>query len=224
MKKIAYLVVFVALSFSSRAQHAHTPLQTELDSVSYAISLSFASSLKQAGITKLNYTVFSEALEDVLEHNHAAMDAQAANLLVQTYVNKLKAGQLEAATAEGTAFLAANAKKEGVVTLPSGLQYKIIKQGTGAIPVDGQKVKTHYKGTLLNGDVFDSSYDRGQPLSFGVNGVIKGWTEALKLMPVGSMWELYIPQDLAYGDRAMGAKIPAYSTLIFTIELLEIEQ
>jgi FKBP-type peptidyl-prolyl cis-trans isomerase FklB len=104
------------------------------------------------------------------------------------------------------------------------LQYKVIQAGTGAIPVDGQTVKTHYHGTLIDGKKFDSSYDRGQPASFNVNQVIPGWTEALKMMPEGSTGELYIPYNLAYGDRAMGSKIPPYSTLVFTIELLEVVQ
>ena len=135
---------------------------------------------------------------------------------------KLKHWKWKKFTAEGTAFLAENAKKKGVITLPSGLQYKVITKGTGAIPTENQRVKTHYRGTLINGKQFDSSYDRGEPATFGVTQVIAGWTEALKMMPVGSKWELFIPYNLAYGERAMGSDIPAYSTLIFTIELLEI--
>lgn len=121
----------------------------------------------------------------------------------------------------GNMFLSANAKKKGVVTLPSGLQYKIITKGTGAVPVDTSFVKVNYEGRLLDGTVFDSSYKRNEPAEFGVTQVIKGWTEALKLMPVGSKWELYIPENLAYGSRSQGS-IPAYSTLVFTVELLDI--
>ena len=139
-------------------------------------------------------------------------------------MSKKKAEQVAKATAAGTAFLAANAEKKGVKVLPNGLQYKIITEGNGLKPIDGQTVKTHYSGSLINGKKFDSSYDRGEPASFNVNQVIPGWTQALKMMPVGSKWELYIPQELAYGERAMGANIPAYSTLVFTIELLEIVQ
>lgn len=128
----------------------------------------------------------------------------------------------KAKVAKGRAFLAENAKKDEVISLPSGLQYKIINKGNGTIPIDGQTVKTHYKGTLINGKQFDSSYDRGQPARFKINGIIPGLTEALKLMPVGSKWELYIPPHLAYGERAIGTNIPANSTLIFTLELLEI--
>ncbi|PCJ66864.1 MAG: peptidylprolyl isomerase [Bacteroidetes bacterium] len=222
MKKILTLFVLVVTLASAKAQHTHTPMNTTIDSVSYAVGMNIATSLKSGGIDTLNYTIFTEAMKDVIEHNHVKLDKNISDQIVSVYVKKAKAEQLKAVTAEGTAFLQANASKEGVKSLPSGLQYKILTQGTGTVPVDGQRVKTHYSGTLINGKTFDSSYDRGKPATFGVNQVIKGWTEALKMMPVGSKWELYIPQELAYGERAMGANIPAYSTLIFTIELLEI--
>ena len=206
------------------AQHTHTTMQNEIDSVSYAVGMNVATSLKAGGIDTLNYEVFKEALKDVIQYDHTALEGKESNEIVQTYIAKAKAAELAAVTVEGTTFLAANATKKGVKVLPNGLQYKVITEGNGLKPIDGQTVKTHYSGTLINGKKFDSSYDRGQPASFGVNQVIPGWTQALKMMPVGSKWELYIPQELAYGERAMGANIPAYSTLIFTIELLEIVQ
>ena len=206
------------------AQHTHTNMQNEIDSMSYAVGMNVATSLKAGGIDTLNYEVFKEALKDVIQYDHTALEGNESNEIVQTYIAKAKAAELAAVTVEGTAFLAANATKKGVKVLPNGLQYKVITEGNGLKPIDGQTVKTHYSGTLINGKKFDSSYDRGQPASFGVNQVIPGWTQALKMMPVGSKWELYIPQELAYGERAMGANIPAYSTLIFTIELLEIVQ
>lgn len=206
------------------AQHTHTTMQNEIDSMSYAVGMNVAASLKAGGIDTLNYEVFKEALKDVIQYDHTALEGKESNEIVQTYIAKAKAAELAAVTVEGTAFLAANATKKGVKVLPNGLQYKVITEGNGLKPIDGQTVKTHYSGTLINGKKFDSSYDRGQPASFGVNQVIPGWTQALKMMPVGSKWELYIPQELAYGERAMGANIPAYSTLIFTIELLEIVQ
>ncbi|MFT4827064.1 MAG: FKBP-type peptidyl-prolyl cis-trans isomerase FklB [Paracoccaceae bacterium] len=224
MKKIYGLILLGLGVAPAYAQHSHTPLTTEIDSVSYAVGMNIASSLKAGGIDTLNYEVFKEALKDVIEYDHTNMDGAASNAVVNAYVAKAKEKQLGAVTAEGTAFLAANATKKGVKVLPNGLQYKVITEGNGLKPIDGQTVKTHYKGTLINGKQFDSSYDRGQPASFNVNQVIPGWTQALKMMPVGSKWELYIPQELAYGERAMGANIPAYSTLIFTIELLEIVQ
>jgi FKBP-type peptidyl-prolyl cis-trans isomerase FklB len=224
MKKIFVLALLVTGSVVSKAQHAHTPLTNELDSFSYALGMNIASSFKSAGITELNFDIFKEAVKHALVENHVDFDGNTANEIVNKYVAKIKAEEAARQSVAGTEFLAKNATKPGVITLPSGLQYKVITQGTGPKPVDGQKVTTHYRGTLIDGKVFDSSYDRGQPATFGVNQVIAGWTEALKLMPVGSKWELYIPYNLAYGERAMGANIPAYSALIFEIELLEIAQ
>lgn len=149
-----------------------------------------------------------------------------ANAYVQTKAEAIKEKATEKQYAEnkaaGEKFLAENASKEGVKTTPSGLQYKIIKEGTGAIPTDSSKVKVNYKGTLIDGTEFDSSYERNEPTTFRANQVIKGWTEALTMMPVGSKWELYIPQDLAYGSRDAG-KIKPFSTLIFEVELVGIE-
>jgi FKBP-type peptidyl-prolyl cis-trans isomerase FklB len=224
MKKITSTLFIVFITASAMAQHTHTTMQNEIDSMSYAVGMNVAASLKAGGIDTLNYEVFKEALKDVIQYDHTALEGKESNEIVQTYIAKAKAAELAAVTVEGTAFLAANATKKGVKVLPNGLQYKVITEGNGLKPIDGQTVKTHYSGTLINGKKFDSSYDRGQPASFGVNQVIPGWTQALKMMPVGSKWELYIPQELAYGERAMGANIPAYSTLIFTIELLEIVQ
>lgn len=222
MKNIFAITLLVLFSTTLKAQHEHSPLTNEMDSFSYALGMNIASSFKGAGITELNFDIFKEAIKHVLVDNHVNFDGETANAIVNNYVAKIKAEEAAKQSIAGTEFLAKNATKPGVITLPSGLQYKVIKQGTGPKPVDGQKVTTHYKGTLIDGKVFDSSYDRGQPTSFGVNQVIPGWTEALKLMPVGSKWELYIPYNLAYGERAMGANIPAYSTLIFEVELLEI--
>tara|TARA_Y100000385_G_scaffold199086_1_gene206144 strand:- start:3896 stop:4573 length:678 start_codon:yes stop_codon:yes gene_type:complete len=223
MKNLTFItLLFILVQGKVEAQHNHIKLVNEIDSVSYAVGMNIANSLKSGGIDTLNYEIFTEAIKDIIIHNHAAMDGQLSNTVINNYVAKAKAAKMELMTAEGRAFLSENAKKKGVVSLPSGLQYKIIKEGNGDIPTNGQTVKTNYKGTLINGKQFDSSYDRGQPATFGVNQVIAGWTEALKLMPVGSQWELYIPHNLAYGERAMGANIPAYSTLIFTLELLEI--
>ena len=222
MKKITSILLGLIFAHLAIAQHTHSPMNNEIDSVSYAVGMNIASSLKNGGIDTLNHKLFMEAMMDVMEYNHVKLDAELSNKIVNDYVTRAKAEKSKEATAEGTAFLAANASKPGVKTTPSGLQYKVITQGEGDVPVDGQRVKTHYSGTLINGKKFDSSYDRGQPATFGVNQVIKGWTEALKMMPTGSKWELYIPYNLAYGERAMGENIPAYSTLIFTIELLEI--
>ena len=148
------------------------------------------------------------------------MTLEQANEYIQTTINNMKYGKnLE----EGEEFLAQNALRDGVKTTESGLQYEIIKEGKGKVPTTEDKVKVHYHGTLIDGTVFDSSVDRGEPIVFGVTQVIKGWTEALQMMPVGSKWKLYIPYDLAYGEREAG-QIPPYSTLIFEVELLGIEK
>lgn len=222
MKKIGIVALCGIATTTAVAQHSHSTLVTQVDSLSYAIGMNIAASLKNGGIDTLNYPIFVEAIKDILVYDHANMEGEISNQVVNDYLAVAKQKDAVKYTSAGQAFLEANKQKEGVEATPSGLQYKVIQAGTGAIPVDGQTVKTHYHGTLIDGKKFDSSYDRGQPAIFNVNQVIAGWTEALKLMSVGSTWELYIPYNLAYGDRAMGANIPPYSTLIFTIELLEI--
>ena len=175
----------------------------------------------------INKSNFLAGFADALQKK-AQTSTQAANDYVSTYVKELRSKQLEEQFGEnkaaGEKFLAENAKKEGVVTTESGLQYKIIKAGKGEIPTKESTVKVHYKGTLIDGTEFDSSYSRKEPAKFGVTKVIKGWTEALQLMPVGSKWELYIPQELAYGERQSGSHIKPFSALVFEVELLEIEK
>ena len=160
--------------------------------------------------------------------NHGVMTMDQADMYTRTAMETIKAKAVAEKYAEYKAenekFLADNKTKEGVKTTASGLQYKVIKEGKGEIPTETSRVKVHYKGTLIDGTEFDSSYKRNEPATFGVNQVIKGWTEALKLMPVGSKWELYIPQELAYGDRQTGGQIKPFSTLIFEVELLNIEK
>ena len=160
--------------------------------------------------------------------NSGCMTKEEAQTFMQTQMDAVKSKALEKKYADnkaaGEKFLAENKTKEGVVTTPSGLQYKVITKGTGAIPADTSKVKVNYKGTLIDGTEFDSSYKRKEPATFRANQVIKGWTEALTMMPVGSKWELYIPQDLAYGARETGGQIKPFSTLIFEVELVGIEK
>jgi len=199
-----------------------SPLKTALDSFSYAIAMNIGSNMKQQGVTKLSAAMVSRAFDDVLSGKATLMDMEASNGVVNNYFGAIASKKAAAGKAEGEKFLTENKKRPGVKVTPSGLQYEIVKEGTGVKPVDTSVVKVHYTGTLISGKKFDSSVDRGQPIEFGVTGVIPGWTEALKLMPVGSKWKLFIPSDLAYGDRGSGEAIPPGSALIFDVELLDI--
>jgi FKBP-type peptidyl-prolyl cis-trans isomerase FklB len=196
-------------------------LKTENDSISYAIGVSLANFYKQQNISNINTAILVKAVKDV-EANKPILSEQECQSTLMTYVQKQQAEKALGNKKLGQDFLAANAKKPGVVTLPSGLQYQILKEGTGPKPKLTDMVRVHYHGTLTDGRVFDSSVDRGQPIELNVNGVIPGWTEALQLMPVGSKWKLYIPSNLAYGDRQAGQMIAPGSTLIFDVELLDI--
>ncbi len=193
-----------------------------MNKVSYALGMSVANNILASGVKDLNIEEFANAIKAVLTNQQPTLSVEEAQQVLTEYFTKLQEEQVKMFKAEGEAFLAENAKKEGVVTLPSGLQYKVITEGNGNRPTASQQVKCHYEGTLINGAKFDSSYDRNEPAVFPVNGVIQGWVEALQLMPVGSKWELYIPYNLAYGERGAGQSIPPYATLIFTVELLEI--
>ena len=193
-----------------------------MNKVSYALGMSVANNILASGVKDLNIDEFASAIKAVLKNQQPTLSVEEAQQVLTEYFTKLQEEQVKMFKAEGEAFLAENAKKEGVVTLPSGLQYKVITEGNGNKPTASQQVKCHYEGTLINGAKFDSSYDRNEPAVFPVNGVIQGWVEALQLMPVGSKWELYIPYNLAYGERGAGQSIPPYATLIFTVELLEI--
>lgn len=183
---------------------------------------------------KVNNDQVLAGLISALKNQQLAINTMDANTLVQREIEKAQEAeqarqeedlktQYAEGIAAGDAYLAENAKKEGVVTLPSGLQYEVLREGNGATPTDTDRVRVHYHGTLINGDVFDSSVNRGEPATFGVTQVIPGWTEALKLMPVGSKWRLYIPYDLAYGSQDRGT-IKPFSNLIFDVELLGIEE
>ena len=196
-------------------------LKTQNDSISYAIGVSLANFYKQQNISNINTTILVKAVKDV-EGNKAILSEQQCQSALMAYVQKQQSEKALGNKKVGQEFLAANAKKPGVVTLPSGLQYQVIKEGAGPKPKLTDMVRVHYHGTLIDGRVFDSSVDRGQPIELNVNGVIPGWTEALQLMPVGSKWKLFIPSELAYGDRQAGQLIAPGSTLVFDVELLDI--
>ncbi len=193
-----------------------------MNKISYALGLSLGNNLLNNGIRELNIEEFSKAIRDVLHGNKPEITHQEAQTLINEYFAAIQAKAEEVAQKSGKQFLETNAKREGVVTLESGLQYEILNKGTGIIPKSTDRVKVHYHGTLIDGKVFDSSVNRGEPATFGVTQVISGWVEALQLMPVGSKWKLFIPSNLAYGAQGAGQHIGPHTTLIFEVELLEI--
>ena len=204
-------------------------LKTDKDKASYAIGMSIGKSMHKDAVD-IDPNIFARGLKDALAGGKLLMtdeEAQAAITALKSDVQKKQEDKMaqagEGNVKEGEAFLAANKMKEGVVTLPSGLQYKILTVGTGPMPTAADSVVCNYKGTLINGKVFDASASHGGPATFPVSGVIKGWTEALQLMPVGSKWQLFIPPDLAYGQRGAGGDIGPGTTLIFEVELLSIK-
>ncbi|MFQ1017314.1 FKBP-type peptidyl-prolyl cis-trans isomerase [Gilliamella sp. BG7] len=200
-------------------------LETIDQKASYAIGLQIGQQLKESGLNNLELNALKLAMEDVLAGNQPALPLQELHEAlrhVHEQATKEKAKQAEKIAQAGKDFLAENIKKDSIKSTESGLQYEIIKQGDGALPKATDHVQVHYTGQLINGTVFDSSVERGQPAEFPVNGVIQGWVEALQLMPEGSKWRLYIPQELAYGAQGAGASIPPYSALIFDVELLKV--
>lgn len=193
-----------------------------MDKVSYALGLSIGNNFQNSGIKDLQIEDFVKGLKDVLAEAQPAISYDEAKEVINDYFIKLQKEKLEINKKAGEEFLNINRHKAGVVELPSGLQYEVLKQGTGVKPTATDKVKCHYHGTLINGTVFDSSVERGEPAVFGVSQVIPGWVEALQLMPVGSKWRLFIPSHLAYGEHGAGQAIEPNSTLVFDVELLDI--
>ena len=219
------IITFVLLVFSflihsiSYGQNS----DSKMDSLSYSIGVRIASDLKRQGFKDLEAESLAQGISDVLSGKDPVINASDAMGIIQNHMQAQKVAQHAPNKNAGEQFLAENKERSEVVTLPSGLQYEVLTEGTGATPGATDKVSVHYHGTLIDGTVFDSSVKRGEPASFPVNGVIKGWTEALQLMKTGSKWKLYIPYDLAYGDRGAGPTIKPYSTLIFEVELLEVK-
>lgn len=210
----------------------NVPLASTIDSVSYGVGSDVGHNLKlnlkQAGLDSLNLDAMFAGMRDAMDSTERISTdkvkaiVQAYMMAAQKKVMDAQEKKAEANLAEGRAFLAENGKKQGIVTTATGLQYEVLQMGKGPKPTADQTVKVNYRGTLINGKEFDSSYKRGEPAEFPVNAVIPGWTEALQLMPVGSRWKLFIPSDLAYGQHGAGADIPGNSTLIFEVELMEI--
>ena len=219
MKKI-FLTPLVIMGFLSLNAQI---LETEMEKVSYSLGVSVANSVKAQGLQSIDAKAVGKAFEDVFEGKELVISEEEANVILQEYFQKLANKALEENQAAGKEFLLENAKKDGVVTTASGLQYEVLAQGSGASPKATDEVTVHYHGTLTDGRVFDSSVERGQPATFPVNGVIPGWIEALQLMNVGSKYKLFIPSDLAYGERGAGQMIGPNSTLIFEVELISIK-
>jgi FKBP-type peptidyl-prolyl cis-trans isomerase len=225
MKKTSILI-FTALTMVLSGNLFSQKLKTQEDSISYSLGIMMADQLKPANIEEgfLNYKALFDAFETTMEEEDLKIPVEKAKVIIQDYFQKLQEEGSKEAMAKGKEFLKENAKREEVKVTESGLQYEVITEGTGESPTADSKVKVHYKGTLIDGTVFDSSYERGKPATFGVSQVIKGWTEALQLMKVGGKWKLYIPYELGYGERGAGPDIKPYSTLIFEVELLDIEE
>ena len=193
-----------------------------MNKVSYALGLSIGQNFRASGFEEINLEDFLSGVRDVLEEGEPKMTYEEAKVVINEYFQEVRRKAVEQNQAAGEEFLKINGLKKGVVTLPSGLQYEILREGNGPKPSLTDSVECHYHGTLINGQVFDSSMDRGQTAKFPLQGVIKGWTEVLQLMPVGSKWKVTIPSDLAYGDRGAGEMIQPGSTLVFIIELIGI--
>jgi FKBP-type peptidyl-prolyl cis-trans isomerase FklB len=215
-----------AFLVSSTAFAADTAIKTDEQKFSYAIGFQIGQNLKNQKLTNIDVNIMSQAISDVLKDQKLKVsmeDMQKAFQAMQQKIMAERGAEGEKAKAAGEKFLADNKTKPGVKTLDSGIQYKVITEGTGTKPTLKDSVVAHYRGTLIDGTEFDSSYKRGEPATFPLNGVIKGWQEVLPLMPVGSKWQVVIPSELAYGTRGAGASIGPNETLVFEIELMEIK-
>lgn len=219
MKRLTFAFFVISIFLTAVSAQNST---IKMDSVSYSLGVLMAQNLKQQGFDKVDAASLVKGFEDVLSGSALQFTLDECNQVVTDYMQSKQAKQHEGVIAEGKKFLDDNAKRSGVVTLPSGLQYEVLNAGDGPKPTAQDKVTVHYEGTLLDGTVFDSSVKRGQPATFGVTQVIQGWVEALQLMPLGAKWKLFIPYELGYGERGAGGQIGPYSTLVFEVELLKI--
>jgi FKBP-type peptidyl-prolyl cis-trans isomerase FklB len=200
-------------------------LKTKLDSISYGLGVLFGGNLKRGGLDSINSKLLSMGFDAAMKNQKSSISPETANALLNQYAQDLNKAKSDKNLAAGQAFLEKNKTDSGVVVLPSGLQYKILKVGTGEKPTLNNKVKVHYHGTLIDGTVFDSSVERGEPIELNVGGVIEGWKEALQLMPEGSKWRLFVPSNLGYGEKgAQGSPIGPNATLIFEVELISISK
>jgi FKBP-type peptidyl-prolyl cis-trans isomerase FklB len=222
MKKINLLIVSVALIFSACTNNTYKTPETEMEKISYSLGVNVATGVKAQGLNTIDANAVAKAFKDVFEENDLDISEEESMQVLQDYFGKLAAEKNAKANEAEIAYLAENGAKDGVTTTESGLQYEVINSGDGAQPTTADQVTVHYHGMLIDGTVFDSSVDRGQPATFGVTQVIKGWTEALQIMHVGDKWKLTIPANLAYGDQGAGGMIGPGATLVFEVELLGI--
>ncbi len=214
------------ISFISFSTFAASEVKTEEQKLSYTMGTYFAMGIAQQNMS-IDVDAFIQAVEDVLKKNDPRISLQEMQDIIMEYKKTVAKQQLDEIANNqqvGVAFLAENKKKKGVIETASGLQYKVINEGSGAKPAAGGNVTIHYKGALIDGTIFDSSYDRGEPTTFSLSQVIKGWQEAVPMMTTGSKWQIYVPSELAYGDRAAGELISPASTLLFDIELISVNE
>jgi len=228
MKYVGIAVLCLLFFACQEKKETKVQLRSQKDSLSYSIGLDIGRNLKRQSI-EIDMDVLAEGMKDLYMGKQVELSDSVSQFVTARFRRQMMVRhdkelreQAEKNQKEGEAFLAENKKKDGVVTLPSGLQYKVLTMGTGPKPGAGQTVIVNYVGSLIDGKEFDNSYKRGSPDTLSVNGTIKGWTQTLKMMPVGSKWVLYLPPDLAYGDRGAGQVIPPGATLIFEIELLQV--
>jgi FKBP-type peptidyl-prolyl cis-trans isomerase FklB len=220
--RITSVFILAGLMMAPAFAQNNVPLASVLDSVSYSLGIVLGTSIQQAGIKEFDEKLFMQGIRDVNNSDQQGLTAEQANMILNGYLTQLGEKKAVLNLVEGQKFLAENAKKEGIVTLPSGLQYKVVKEGEGTSPADTSMVTVHYTGTFIDGKVFDSSIERGEPVQFPVNGVIPGWTEALQLMKPGANWMLYIPSQLGYGENSPRG-IEPNSVLIFDVQLISVE-
>jgi len=224
-KSIIYLslaAIITSCNAQDKKSSGTASMKSEIDSVSYGLGVSIGENLKKSNFEGVNFDLIAKGMSDFYG-GKPGMTAEQANNAIRTYMGAAEKKKGDDNLKKGQAFLDENKKKSGVQVTASGLQYQIMKEGTGAKPTVNDNVTTHYHGTLIDGTVFDSSVDRGEPAKFPVSGVIPGWTEALQLMSVGSKWKLFVPANLAYGERGAGPQIGPNSTLIFEVELISID-